>query len=58
MKRIDAIAKNYVFSVSVFTTAAMSAVVLRLWPPWQFYLGSSICVAGCITSEGVCRMSC
>eukprot|EP00913_Durusdinium_trenchii_P002142 g1979.t1 len=45
MKRIDAIAKNYVFSVSVFTTAAMSAVVLRLWPPWQFYLGSSICAA-------------
>eukprot|EP00434_Breviolum_minutum_P008360 symbB.v1.2.007379.t1/scaffold449.1/size202926/9 len=43
MRRIDAIAKNYVFSVSIFTTAGLSAVVLRHWPPWQFYMGASIC---------------
>ena len=42
-KAFPAKAKNYVFSVSVFTTAAMSALVLRLWPPWQFYVGSSVC---------------
>eukprot|EP00435_Cladocopium_sp_Y103_P032199 s207_g8.t1 len=43
MRRIDAIAKNYVFSVSIFTTAGMTAMILRHWPPWQFYLGASIC---------------
>ncbi len=48
-------AKNYVFSVSIFTTAGLSAVVLRHWPPWQFYLGASICVAW---DEGLVGSSC
>jgi len=40
MRRIDSIAKNYAFSISVFVTAGISSVVLQYRPSTQFILGA------------------
>ncbi|CAJ1346711.1 unnamed protein product, partial [Effrenium voratum] len=42
MRRIDSIVKNYAFSASIFTTAALSAGLLQHWPGWHFYLGDGV----------------
>merc|ERR1712107_498564 len=43
-RRMDSIAKNYAFSVSVFVTAGLSAAVLGYRPSLQFFCGAGLTV--------------
>lgn len=42
MRRLDTIAKNFAFSLSVFITAGLSAGLLDYRPPIHFYLGAAL----------------
>jgi len=52
---IDSIAKNCAFSVSVFATAGMSALVLEYRPPLLFYAGAGLTLASIALYAGSAR---
>lgn len=53
---IDSIAKNCAFSVSVFATAGMSAMVLEYRPPLHFYAGAGLTLVSIALYTGSARL--